>query len=435
MDEEEEGGGADQRRKPKVQLEKIVVVTGSDDGTVGVWKPFLPNEVTSLVGHSNSVLSVSSTFNNHFLTSSSDCSVRVWAPTLPSTPSSSPSSSAAPLSSTTPVRGHTGPVTSISAACVADGEQQQVLAVSGGRDGRVMVWEVLLTEDKVRKLYEASDPDHETAISSVCLTSCSKPGTGSFMAARDDGSLNCYQFDRKVLSSPSDHVTAAGLMGPHPVSKLALTEDGKHVVAGSWSNQVSVVDVTRATSRKMGQGKEWVMDVIVAGKGVVYSIGLDGTLSTWRLPKDDPNTKSLVSSRLLNLKAPKEEGVTQALSLCAIPETDWLAVSDSRGKVSLWNRRSMRVELAKKLHSQQVGVVCPVSAGRFMSGSGDGTVKVWEVQRKRGRQGVCLTQLGQFHCQAPVTAIAPVTVATPTTKQLFLVGDSLGHVTVLQWQP
>ena len=414
VDDEEEGD-----QKIKVQLHEIMVITGSDDGTVGLWKPFLPNEITSLIGHSDRVLSVSSTLNNQLLTSSLDGSIRVWNPPL----SSTPHPGVLLLRNTS--KGHTGPVTSLSAMSAV---QDLIFVVSGGRDGHARVWEV--TPQKATKLYQTEGSNK--AISSVCLTACQADGSGSFMVGSDDGALNCYKFHRKALSNSTHRVAPALLMGAHPVSKLAMTEDHSSVIAGSWSNKLTTIKLGNMQTKVLGHQQDLVVDLAVS-KLEVYAIGLDNILTNWVLPTGQYSIKPTTK---LNLKVPGEEGPTHALSLGLVPGTKYLAIGDNKGKVSLWNVTNQRMDVMKKLHSKQVNVVCPVSNGCFMTGSDDCTVKIWRTEKKGSTTNI--TQLGQFYCQACVTAISPVTAAgrkeEGLEKPVFVVGDSLGHVTVLQWE-
>jgi telomerase protein component 1 len=411
----------DEDQKVKVQLDEIMVITGSDDGTVGIWKPFLPNEITSLIGHSDRVLSVSSTLNNQLLTSSLDGSIRMWNPPLSST------THPGVLMLRNTSKGHTGPVTTVSAMSAG---QDLVFVASGGRDGYVGVWEV--TRQTTSKLYQMKDS--EKPISSVCFTASQANGSGSFVAGNDAGVLKYYRFDQKVFPNSTYQISAASLMGAQPISKLVLTEDRSSVVAGSWSNKVSNINISKKKAQGLGQQKDWVMDIVTSGQKV-YTLGIDNTLNTWVMSDDGSSSKSFHSSKPLNLKTPEEHGPTHALSLGVVPGTSYLAVGDSKGKVSLWNMTNQRMELTKKLHGKQVNVVCPVSTQCFMTGSNDSTVKVWRVERKARVAHV--TQLGQFYCRACVTAISPVTPGRKgegeQEKPMFVVGDSLGHVTVLQW--
>lgn len=406
-------------QKAKVDLDEIFVLTGSDDGTVGVWKPFLPNEITSLVGHSDRVLSVTSTLNNQLLTSSTDGSIRMWNPPLPSTPLGD-------LTSRGTAMGHTGPVTSISALSIG---QDAAFAVSGGRDGHVMIWE--MTSERLTKLHQVKNST--VAVSAVSITAVqSSSQSGTFTAGSDDGEINYYKFDKRLLSQPTHTRGAATLMGPHPISKLVLSNDNKKVIAGSWSSQVTAIDSTKETAAPVPlcQHKGWVMDLVIRGQDV-YSIGLHNVL--YRCSISNSGSASTINEYRLHLtEQGEEEGLTLPLSLCAIQGTKYLAISDNKGKVSLWNTASLKVDLSKKLHGQRVNVVCGVSDSCFMTGSDDSTVKLWRVQGE-GRDAR-VTQLGQFYSQACVTAISNVRGERKNRKPLFVVGDSLGHVTLLQWQ-
>ena len=400
--------------KPEMKLDEILVLTGSDDGTMGVWKPFLPNQITSLVGHSDQVLSVSATLNNQFITSSSDGSIRVWNPDLPSSP-------VGPLALKHQTVGHTGPVSTISAQSVGE---DLIYVASGGRDGYVKVWE--MTANSVRQLHQMKTPIR--AVNDICLTTVhSRSKSGRLAAVGDSGEMVYYEFYQKEVPK----LIAKIPLQPQPASKLVLLPDKKTMVAGSWSNKVMAINSSKKTSTTMGEHKGWVMDLITAQQ-TIYSLGLDSSLYSWSLPTENsPSPAPTKTSLKLKMKA--EEDTTWPLALCEVWGTQYLALADSGGKVHLWHRKTWRIDLSKKLHAKQVNVLCPVSKSCFMTGSDDSTVKVWEVEGPGS--SVHLTQVGQFYCQACVTAITKVNEEKTSGKPMFVVGDSLGHMSLLQWIP
>lgn len=411
IEEEEE------EERDKLKLDKILVLTGSDDGTVSVWKPFLPNEITSLVGHSDQVLSVDATLNNQLITASRDGNIRVWQPTLPSSPGLGGHLA---LSSST--RGHTGAVTSLVADSVSG---DIVCALSGGRDGYIRAWK--MTAESVSQQHQMSHSN--TSVTALCLTTAHTTSqSAGFVAGGDDGSVTWYgsvtwlDSDKGVL--PKQQTNFSVNTG-QPISKLAPGSQQNQVLAASWSKDISVLDVAQKTARKIGQHRDWVVDVLMEDRKT-FSLGLDGFLYCWS-SLDSPPTKIT-----LKVKAEDEKGIVWPLSLCAVPGTKYLVISDSGGKVHLCNKVTKSMVLTKKLHGKQINVVCPVGYSCFMTGSDDCTVKVWQVDREE------VTQVGQFHCQACVTALSPVRSAGKKTdknsKPMFVVGDSLGNVSLLQWQ-
>ena len=407
------------------KLNEIIVLTGSDDGTVGVWKPFVPNEITSLIGHSDRVLSVATTFNNQFLSSSLDGSIRLWNPPLPTTLSSGGSFS---LIST--FRGHIGPVASVSALSVGENLSY---GVSGGRDGCAVVWKIT-NEREVTKLYHVKVS--EKAVSSILLTKFqSNHQTCSFVVGTNTGSLDEYTFSHLTYPRTSYSLEPSSLFGQHPISKLALMSGCEDViVAGSWSNNITTIGRNKKAEHLMVLHEGWIMDLITV-RQCVYSIGLDSNLYCWIPPSASEKFSSNPTKHSLHSTLQEDKRSAWPLSVCEVQGTSYLAISDSRGKLSLWNQESKKVEVTKKLHNRKINAVVSMDDGSFLTGSDDSTVKVWKIEGK-GR-GINLVQIGQFYCQSCVTTISQVRREDRSKKNqpsIFIVGDSLGHVILLQWK-
>ena len=79
-DDDEENDPA--RKKRTIKLEDIKVATASDDGSIKLWQPFIANEICSISGHGDRIVSLATTPNNQFITSSMDTNVKVWEPEL-----------------------------------------------------------------------------------------------------------------------------------------------------------------------------------------------------------------------------------------------------------------------------------------------------------------------------------------------------------------
>lgn len=407
----------------KIKMEEIIVMTGSDDGTVGVWKPFLPNEIATLTGHSDRVLSVATTLNNQVLSSSLDGSIRTWKFSLPSTG----------LTLVSTFRGHTGPVTCLSGLSAGD---EFNYVVSGGRDSYATVWKIEGLNFK--KIYQVRNSDK--AVSSVCFTKINSK-SGEFAVGSNAGTLSVYTFSQQDTPKRDACIGAHNLMAAHPVSKLVLGPDCKSIFAGSWSSKIAAVGSNLRIIHRMDMHKDWVMDIITVGQNI-YSIGLDGNLMSWEVPQSAPPPgkpviPSTTATRFpLHLNQAGEKDSIWPLSLCQVQGTSYIAISDSKGRVSLWNMETMRVQVTKKLHTKQVNVVASLSDGCFLTGSDDSTVKAWKVEG--GGRNVTLTQIGQFYSQSCITAIARVGGEAhqkgKNSSPMFVIGDSLGHVILLQWQ-
>lgn len=416
--------------KIKVQLQEIVVLTGSDDGTVGVWKPFLPNEITSLIGHTDRVVSVAATLNNHFLSSSLDGSIRMWSPSLPT----NAGSLVLTHTSSGGSGGHTGPVTALSVIRREDSS----FVVSGGRDGCVMVWEIAGKDRRLTKLYQVKHS--EKAVSSVCFTGLESGAkkSGTFVVGDDGGQLTEYQFSNLEFPKTTNSLNFVPSLGTHPISKLTATPDLKIVLAGSWSREITAFNKKMKAKLTMDRHYDWVMDVVATEKEV-YSVGLDCLLCSWKLEQKGPNLTLPSSSKYkLHLKSGSDDKDMEVwpLAMCKVQGTDFLAVSDSKGQVTLWSTAILRVEMTRKLHSKQVNAIASGSDECFMTGSDDNTVKMWKVEVAKRK--VSVVQVGQFYSQACITNIVVVRKEDKNSKNcrpLFAIGNSLGHINLLEWQP
>ena len=422
---------AEESKRQKMKLEEISVITASDDGTVGVWKPFVPNEITALVGHSDRVLSVATTLNNHFISSSLDGSIRLWSPDLAVEPGK------VSLTSST-LKGHNGPVTSCMMS--ADGSY----AISGGRDGYFILWLIKRGKDeeggetKLERLYGVRAS--EKAVSSVCFLPVDQHSKAASVAiGKDDGAVSFYHFSPVDYPTEDSTIAAGTLMGAHPISKLAVTPDTKMVIAGSWSSRIATISSNKRIPSRLDAHKGWVMDLTAVeeyGSPVVYSVGLDKTLYRWPLPaKQGPSRQPTSISTASKFPLSLDEGEREEawlLAICNVGHSH-LAIADSKGRISLWNKETKKIELTRKIHQKAINALAMVS-GNLITGSDDCSVKVWKLTTKQtAKLSTGLKQVGHFHCQSCVTSITSVCSTEKNQIPLFVVGDSLGHVILLQW--
>ncbi len=397
----------------KLKLGEILVMTGSDDGTVRVWKPFLPNEVATLTGHSDRVLDVATTLNNQVLSSSLDCSLRTWKFLQPTSNMSVVSSSS----------GHNGPVTSLSGINI--GEEESFI-VSGGRDGYSVVWK--MDKQSFEKFYEVKESDK--AVTAVCLLTCTRNQDGEFAVGSSTGSFSTYKFSSKQAPHKKVKIAPNALFGSYPVSKLALGSDKKTVYAGSWSSAIGAIEENGKLTARDTNYSDWVMDFLILSDKL-YSVSLNDQVNIWNIPTKKPTSGG---TKGYPLRLSNKEGRLGVwpMSLCVVQGTAYIAIADSKGQVSLWGKETYRIHLTKKVHSKTVNVVSPLTEQCFLTGSDDGTVKAWRVAK-----GPKLIQIGQFYGQSCITAIATIEGYQRKSKHSparFAVGDSLGHVTLLQWQ-
>ena len=416
--------------KAQTKLDEIGVLTASDDGTVGVWKPFIPNEVGLLEGHSDRVLSVSCSLNNLSVTSSLDNTIRVWQPPLPEP---------GRLSTISRIKGHTGPISGM--ALLSTESTPNLLSATTGRDGCFIIWSVQVSDDEnmelsLSQLFRVKAS--EKALSAVCLTKKLRVIVGT-----DAGDIEIWQFTEKIYPVLDSKIAAGVVMGGAPISQLMLTGDNKYLLASSWANQVVAISVvSKKVAIRMEGHKDWVMDACTKESGkqsLVYSIGLDKMLYEYSLkgpPHSAKGTKRTPAAAVMTTNGEKyhiplaikeEREDPWPLAVCAVLD-DHVAITDSIGRMLLWNSQSKTFVLTKKIHQSEV--TCIHSFSDFIvTGSKDMTVKIWKITK--GVE-VCLKQVGHFNCQSSATVLSTFTVCDKT--HVLLVGDCNGQVTLLKWK-
>ena len=421
----------EESQEGKMKLEDVRILTASDDGTVGVWNPFVPNEVTALVGHSDRVLAVGTTLNNEIITSSRDKSIRLWAPELPN--------EVGGVSLASSFQGHTGHVTAIALS-------GQYVATAG-RDGYVIIWTVNKeagldrTQSSLQQLYRVKVSEKAATALSFVLSG-SKNGAVTLAVGRDNGTVSQYQFSPTSYPVECVSLSAGLLMGEHPISQLVASPDHKHLLASSWSNRALALSGGKRVSGRLDSHKKWVMDVITVQQGkdaYAYTVGLDRVLCKWllsplnqqrsgRQPGRQPVTSAIATMHHIPREGEGEKTQAWLQCLCELSPIH-VAIGDSGGKVWLWNRQGMKVVLSKKLHQRAINRVAAVD-GNLVTASDDGSIKMWRVST----QPVNLVQIGHFHAQSCVTSLAtPTNPLGKNEAPLIVAGDSLGHILVLEW--
>ena len=416
------------------QMNEVLVITTSDDGNVGVWKPFVPNEITTLKGHSDRVLSVKCSPKNEIVSSSLDGTVRIWKPELHVPEPTG-------LSKLDVFEGHTGPVSGTALCMNEINGTKMMIGATCGRDGYFVIWriqsdDVCDSDDKisdklVTPMYRVKSSDK--SLSSICLTM--KTGV---LVGHDTGEIEIWRFSDTEFPYCDTRLTSGILAGAAPISKLGLTKDSKFLLASSWSNQViAIAGGNKKVYRRMDGHKDWVMDVCSSWDGKqssIYSVGLDQQLIEWSIDVTKSKTQQTQQSTTipgvkhkipLEIKGKRED--PWALTLTCI-DNKYIAIGDSEGRVLVWDQASKLFVLIKKVHKDSITTLDSFD-NKIVSGSKDGTLKIWELKKAMDIQ---LKQVGHFYCQSSISSLSINQLKK--NAYMLLVGDCNGYVTVLKWK-
>lgn len=253
-----------------------------------------------------------------------------------------------------PHAGHGGHTSSIKAAKFIS----QELAVSSGLDRTIRVWKY--TED-VDGFSASLSPQielygHKAAVD--CLAT--------------------HHLSSRILSASVDH--SVGLWSTRksdaPAAPAALIQPNNTRSAKRRKVSTSTSTAQRGPLALLKSHNAPVSSTIFAPNDatVAYSTSWDHTLRTWDLP-----TASLVDTRTTS---------HALLSLTALPELNLIAVGTSARHITLIDPRASATTIAAMTlrgHTNAVVTLArdPDSAYGLLSGSHDGTCRIWDVRSSR----------------------------------------------------
>ena len=242
-------GHTDWVRSVAVTADGTRAVSGSDDGSVRVWDLTAGHEQAVLTGHTRPVWSVAVTADGtRAVSGSDDGSVRVW--------------DLVDDREEATFTGHTRPVWSV--AITPDG----TCAVSGSSDDSVRVWDLTAARE------QAVLTGHTRPVWSVAIT----PDGTRAVSGSSDGSLRVWD-----LTAAREQAVLTGHAGQ--AFSVAITADGTRAVSGGSDGAVRIWDLTAAHEQAVltGHAGQVFSVAITADKTLAVSGGEDRSLRVWDL--------------------------------------------------------------------------------------------------------------------------------------------------------
>jgi WD40 repeat protein len=334
------GGLRNMLREHSGQVNAIVVtvsgavVSASDDGTLKVWDAVAGRVVRTLAGHRSQVNAVAVTADRRWIVSgSSDSTICVWD-----------FDTGRMVRSAT---AHTEGVLGI--AITHDGS----LIASGGRDRDIKIWN--LPDCRLNRTFGACDE----SVQALAFTS----DDATLVSAGHDATVRIWDWRRgRLLRS-----TVSGWEHGHTESltSVAITPDDSGVVSGGYDGRVIAADLATGLTTRM--------------------------LS---LPEEDTFVKSVAIT----------------------PDGRNIIAGSSDRKVHVWGPRSYRILRSLGGHSQSIDALLATNDGAWLiSGSSDG-VNIWDY-----RSG-CLTRtIGEYQIMVDSMAVSA------DGDRLYVAADSAPH--------
>ena len=310
-----------------------IVVTGSQDRTIRVWKASTEAHLRTLEGHSGDVTSVDLAAGGQLLVSGSlDQTVGVWKTTTGEL--------------LRLLRGHSDGVRSV--AVSSDGET----VVSGSQDMTVCVWK-RSTGELLRTL-----KGHTDAVFSVTLsTNGQRVASGSA-----DTTVRIWDASTGECCQELQGHTAR-------VCSVALSVDGKVGVSGSLDKTIRICKAdTGELLQTLAGHTDWVRSVALSRDGqMVVSSSDDASVRIWN---------ATTGELLLTLEGHQSGVGSIALSI----DGQTVASGSTDGTARVWKASRGELLQTSDGHSGRVHSVAVSGDGQtVISGSQDATIRVWKA--------------------------------------------------------
>ncbi|XP_074640264.1 telomerase protein component 1-like isoform X2 [Tubulanus polymorphus] len=404
--------------KSQSKVETVIVATCSDDGTVKLWKPLQPNELSCMNGHSDRVMAVATNRSGKVVTSSLDRTVRIWTPDLKSGASD--------------ISVHNSAVSSI-----AKSFDYGQYVISGSRDGQLKVHTEAVTSPTGLMTFDVkctlqAHSKVITGISFVDPMSMRKPDNKFITSSleEDGNSLKFWALknDGKISKTssqiePSGPITfIVSNMYSESKRKVQILYIGYLTgLVQAWDLQRNELILSEEFFKKRGTQ---VTKIYALEYGfVVTSVSLLMYCKfkpNWTVRKGHALSEYIKAT--VNIGALKDQANFITAVTAADEHPTQLLIGDTRGCVTtVTSSENLKILKSVKAHSAEVtGIV--INMDTILTSSRDKTIKVWTFNWK---------QVGVYFTAAVPTSVIHYDVMMTPTALIY--GDELGALNCIAW--
>ena len=323
----------------------VAIGSGHEDGEIGLLNVASGELEAPLIGHSRTVTSLTfSATGERLMSSSADSTIRVWDMDSRDT--------------TRVLKGHQSGVSS--ASLISD----ETRAISAGNDKQILEWDLTAGLPAFR---EHQLPERvEQVVFSV--------DSRFFYTINDKGSVSIWD-----VNTFSKQPSSSGDLGEN--SAIILSPDGKHVIAGTGTGQLWVLDAQdlREVAHQNTQSERILPVGFSADARSLVTLAPTNTISLW-----NTETWEFKSSQETELKI---KFLSANFNIYAIPQDSNLLLYPSGAELVWWDLEHSRELTSMRVNSKLPGSIAISPAEPLLASADRGDLIALWNWRTRLREG------------------------------------------------
>ena len=428
--------------KKDVEVEKVYLVTVSDDSTIRIWKPVESDYLISLENHNDIINSVSLSKNNIIATASEDRTANLWN----MNEFFKNYQSGLHINAERVIKNHNSEIVCI---CV---NTLGTYILSGSRDGVVIIWKCKFNDSKfcgIEFVYELQA--HDRQVNSICVLDEKNTNSLMFATCSDDKSIKLWSFIEnqekianridielfKTVNSQNQvlYINKVKKMDNHLIS---VESDSTNILVRFYKVNKKSIQVIQAGCSLTGTS--FVTNQIKLTADYLYITLMQNEILKFNLndisKKFQPYSfynKEKFNQLILSSNDPKSpidislQGSKMNWFSCITEESNIMA-GDNSG--NLYNNDSslLKLEMKKTIHSARISELLNFKtdrdSDRLITASQDGSIKIWTKNAEN--------QLGQFNSNSGITVLTKLPSSNAGYHN-FIFGDQMGNLNLLRW--
>lgn len=250
-------------------------------------------------------------------------------------------------------------------------------AISGGEDGFIRIWEIMMKSQSFEKQVHRSG--RLEGVRCLVLSSCNK----FLISGGSDGKIVIMDYHKKNILFDSQIHTDTPIGG---VTCICITKNNTYAVSGGVDCKLVIFNLLTVNIENTIEGHfNQILGLIPQGLSNFISYSSDGFIKSW----------DLTGKEIIALK-----GHTGDITALHIYSNGKKIVSGgAKGVVKFWDAKKGYWNKEIRIHKNWISCFCTnKDESILISGDGEGVIKIWNLYLKQVKKEI-------FICQNPIAYI------------------------------